>query len=82
MSDKEKNRETEIPDSELDTIAGGITSARLNELAIPLFKKGFTASDVYTELVESGLMGEDEQVVDSKLRMNDYLNELMEQYMA
>ena len=71
----------EISDDKLDEVAGGITSDELEALAIPLFEKGLTAFDVYTELVNNGYMDEDEQIWDSDKSMAMYLNDMMDRYM-
>jgi|GEM_PF-4318919 len=71
-----------LSDKQLEKIAGGITSARLKELAIPLFKKGLTSFDVYTELTENGLIDEDEIIEDSDLHLNEYLNDMQDKYMV
>lgn len=71
-----------LSDKQLEKIAGGITAARLEELALPLFKKGFTSFDVYTELTENGLIDEDEIIEDSDLHLSEYLNDMQDKYMV
>lgn len=81
MSDNTTFNGTVLSDEQIDQVSGGINSEWLNINAIPLFKQGMNAFDVYTVLVQREVITEDEEIEDSDLTISEYLNELMDTWM-